>query len=160
MNRRNVLLTAGTAAVGLLAVAACGQMAEETTVEPTSPPAVTPEAEAVQPSPTPQLNFSTYGWRTDFSKHSVPLSEISSGGPGKDGIPPIDEPKFITADEAAAYLGDRKPVVAVEVNGEAKAYPIEVLVWHEIVNDTIGGVPVTVTFCPLCNTAIAFRPPT
>ena len=156
MNRRNLLLTAGTAAVGILAVAACGPMAEETAVEPTSPPAVTPEAEAVQPSPTPQLNFSTYGWRTDFSKHSVPLSEISSGGPGKDGIPPIDEPKFITADEAAAYLGDRKPVVAVEVNGEAKAYPIEILVWHEIVNDTIGGVPVTVTFCPLCNTAIAF----
>ncbi len=156
INRRNLLLTAGAATVGLLAVAACGQMAEETTVEPTSPPAVTPEAEAVQPSPTPQLNFSTYGWRTDFSKHSVPLSEISSGGPGKDGIPPIDEPKFISADEAAAYLGDRKPVVAVEVNGEAKAYPIEILVWHEIVNDTIGGVPVTVTFCPLCNTAIAF----
>ena len=156
INRRNLLLTAGAATVGLLAVAACGPVAEETTVEPTSPPAVTPEAEAVQPSPTPQLNFSTYGWRTDFSKHSVPLSEISSGGPGKDGIPPIDEPKFITADEAAAYLGDRKPVVAVEVNGEAKAYPIEILVWHEIVNDTIGGVPVTVTFCPLCNTAIAF----
>ena len=156
INRRNLLLTAGAATVGLLGVAACGPVAEETTVEPTSPPAVTPEAEAVQPSPTPQLNFSTYGWRTDFSKHSVPLSEISSGGPGKDGIPPIDEPKFITADEAAAYLGDRKPVVAVEVNGEAKAYPIEILVWHEIVNDTIGGVPVTVTFCPLCNTAIAF----
>ena len=156
INRRNLLLTAGATTVGLLAVAACGPVAEETTVEPTSPPAVTPEAEAVQPSPTPQLNFSTYGWRTDFSKHSVPLSEISSGGPGKDGIPPIDEPKFIAADEAAAYLGDRKPVVALEVNGEAKAYPIEILVWHEIVNDTIGGVPVTVTFCPLCNTAIAF----
>ncbi len=156
MNRRNLLLTAGAATVGLLAVTACGQMAEEATVEPTSPPAVTPEAEAVQPSSTPQLQFSTYGWQTDFSKHSVPLSEISSGGPGKDGIPPIDEPKFITADEAAAYLGERKPVVAVEVNGEAKAYPIEVLMWHEIVNDTIGGVPVTVTFCPLCNTAIAF----
>ena len=159
LSRRNILLAAGTASVAIVAAVACGQTPEDTTVEEVEP-AVTPEAEAVQPSPSPELpanlQFSTFGWKTDFSKHSVPLSEISSGGPGKDGIPPIDDPAFITSDEAAAYLDDRKPVVVVEVNGEAKAYPIEILVWHEIVNDTIGGVPVTVTFCPLCNTAIAF----
>ncbi len=159
LSRRNILLAAGTASVAIVAAVACGQMPEDTIVEEVEP-AVTPEAEAVQPSPSPELpanlQFSTFGWKTDFSKHSVPLSEISSGGPGKDGIPPIDDPAFITSDEAAAYLDDRKPVVVVEVNGEAKAYPIEILVWHEIVNDTIGGMPVTVTFCPLCNTAIAF----
>ena len=159
MKRRNILLAFGAATVGLAAVAACGQTGDDTAVE-TAGPTATPDAQAVVPSPSPALdsevNFSTFGWRTDFSKHSVPLSEISSGGVGRDGIPPIGEPQFITPDEAAAYLGDNKPVVVVEVNGEAKAYPIEILVWHEIVNDTIGGVPVTVTFCPLCNTAIAF----
>ena len=159
MNRRNILLAFGAATVGLVAAAACGRIPEKAAVEPAAT-AVTSEAEAVQPSPTPELDgdirFSTYGWKTDFSKHSVPLSEIISGGPGKDGIPPIDEPVFISPGEAAELLGDRKPVVAVEINGEAKAYPIEILMWHEIVNDTIGDVPVTVTFCPLCNTAIAF----
>ena len=159
LSRRNILLAAGTASITIVAAVACGQTPEDTIVEEVEPTA-SPMAEAVEPSPSPELDremsFSTFGWKTDFSKHSVPLSEISSGGPGKDGIPPIDDPAFITSDEAAAYLDDRKPVVAVEINGEAKAYPIDILVWHEIVNDTIGGVPVTVTFCPLCNTAIAF----
>ncbi len=159
MSRRNILLAAGTATVGLVAAVACGQMPEDAAVEEVEE-AVTPQAEAVQPSPSPDLpanlQFSTYGWKTDFSKHSVPLDEISSGGPGKDGIPSIDEPLFITPEEATLDVGDHEPVVAVDINGEAKAYPINILVWHEIVNDTIGGVPVTVTFCPLCNTAIAF----
>ena len=159
LSRRNILLAAGTATAGLVAAAACGQMPEDAAVEEVEE-AVTPQAEAVQPTPTPDLpanlQFSTFGWKTDFSKHSVPLDEISSGGPGKDGIPSIDEPIFITPEEATLDVGDHEPVVAVEINGEAKAYPIDILVWHEIVNDTIGGVPVTVTFCPLCNTAIAF----
>lgn len=159
MSRRNILLAASTATVGLVAAVACGQMPEESTVEEAEPTAA-PEAETVQPSPSPDLpanlQFSTYGWKTDFSKHSVPLDQISSGGPGKDGIPSIDEPIFITPEEATLDVGDHEPVVAVDINGEAKAYPINILVWHEIVNDTIGGVPVTVTFCPLCNTAIAF----
>ena len=159
MSRRNILLAAGTASVALVAVAACGQMPDETS-EDEAEPAATSQAEAAQPSPSPDLpanlQFSTFGWKTDFSKHSVPFDEISSGGPGKDGIPSIDKPVFITPEEATLDVGDHEPVVAVEINGEAKAYPINILVWHEIVNDTIGGVPVTVTFCPLCNTAIAF----
>ena len=159
MSRRNILLAAGTATAALVAVAACGQMPDETSDEEVEP-AATSQAEAAQPSPSPDLpanlQFSTFGWKTDFSKHSVPFDEISSGGPGKDGIPSIDKPVFITPEEATLDVGDHEPVVAVEINGEAKAYPINILVWHEIVNDTIGGVPVTVTFCPLCNTAIAF----
>lgn len=94
---------------------------------------------------------------TDFSKHSVPYSEILSGGPPKDGIPAIDEPRFISVDEADEWLRDREPVVFVQVGHEARAYPIQILMWHEIVNDTVGGEPLLVTFCPLCNTAIAFK---
>jgi hypothetical protein len=94
---------------------------------------------------------------TDFSKHSVPYSEILSGGPPKDGIPPIDKPRFIPVNEANGWLEDREPVVFVEVDNDARAYPIQILMWHEIVNDVLGGEPLLVTFCPLCNTAIAFK---
>ncbi len=94
---------------------------------------------------------------TDFSKHSVPYSEILSGGPPKDGIPAIDEPKFQSVNEADEWLKDREPVVFVQVGDDARAYPIQILIWHEIVNDTVGGEPLLVTFCPLCNTAIAFK---
>ena len=157
MSRRNILLAAGMASAGLVAAVACGQMPEEAPEEKAEP-AATSQAEAAQPTPSPNLppnvQFSTFGWKTDFSKHSVPLDEISSGGPGKDGIPSIDFPRFNSVDKS--FYADTEPVVVVEVNGEAKAYPIEILIWHEIVNDTLGGVPVTVTFCPLCNTAIAF----
>ena len=83
--------------------------------------------------------------------------DIVSGGPPPDGIPPIDDPIFVTQEEAESFIADvDEAVVVVEVNGEAKAYPISILIWHEIVNDEIGGVPVTVTYCPLCNSALAF----
>lgn len=93
--------------------------------------------------------------RTDFTRHSIPLREILSGGPHKDGIPAIDRPTFKSV-SAIDGLSPAEPVIALEINGEAKAYPLRVLMWHEIANDTIGGVPVTVTYCPLCNTSIAF----
>jgi len=94
---------------------------------------------------------------TDFSKHSVPYSEILSGGPPKDGIPSIDAPKFQSTNEADEWLDDREPVVFVQANDETKAYPIQILMWHEIMNDTVGGEPLMISFCPLCNTAIAFK---
>ena len=96
------------------------------------------------------------GWRTDFSKHTVPLDEIVSGGPPKDGIPAIDRPKFIRVAEVDEWLSPREPVVLVAQGNEAKAYPLQILMWHEIVNDVVGGRPVAVTYCPLCNTALAF----
>jgi hypothetical protein len=86
----------------------------------------------------------------------VPYSDILSGGPPKDGIPAIDNPEFISVDEADEWLQPQEPVILFESGDDARAYPIQVLMWHEIVNDTVGGLPVTVTFCPLCNTAIAF----
>ncbi len=94
-------------------------------------------------------------WDTDFAKHTVPLDEFQSGGPPKDGIPAIDIPQFTPATEVD-WLGEREPVVVVAVDGETRAYPIQILMWHEIANDQIGDVPVAVTFCPLCNTAIVF----
>ncbi len=77
-------------------------------------------------------------------------------GPLKDGIPAIDHPQFTTVSEAAGYVEPREPVVELRVDGEVRVYPIQVLIWHEITNDVIQGVPVAVTFCPLCNTALAF----
>ncbi len=96
------------------------------------------------------------GWRTDFEKHTVPLEEIISGGPPKDGIPAIDEPTFVSVREADRWLGDSEPVAVVELDGEVRAYPLQILIWHEIVNDVVGSTPVTVTYCPLCNTTLAF----
>lgn len=96
-------------------------------------------------------------FKTDFSKHSVPYAEILSGGPRKDGIPAIDDPQFISVPEAVKWLRPVEPVILVQVGDEAKAYPIQILIWHEIANDTVGGEPLVVTFCPLCNTAIAFK---
>ncbi len=86
----------------------------------------------------------------------VPLDEIISGGPPPDGIPPIDNPAFVDVEAADEWLVDREPVVAVELNGTAKAYPLQIMTWHEIVNDSFADKPVTVTFCPLCNTALVF----
>lgn len=95
-------------------------------------------------------------WRTDFSRQTVPLSEIVSGGPPKDGIPAIDRPRFETVQSAHRWLDAREPVIVVEHDDSARAYPLQILVWHEIVNDRIGNLPIAVTFCPLCNTALVF----
>jgi Protein of unknown function (DUF3179) len=94
---------------------------------------------------------------TDFSRHTVQLEEIESGGPPKDGIPAIDRPRFNSARMASQWLDPREPVIAVEIAGApARAYPLSILIWHEIVNDRAGGVPIAVTFCPLCNASIVF----
>ena len=94
--------------------------------------------------------------RTDFSKRTVALEEIRSGGPPRDGIPAIDQPRFVTPEAAAKWLDRREPVIVFERNGDARAYPLQILMFHEIVNDTVGGLPVAVTFCPLCNASIVF----
>ena len=92
---------------------------------------------------------------TDFSTSSVDWSAIRSGGPPRDGIPPIYDPVVIPVSEETS-LPEVEPVIGVIINGEARAYPIRILMWHEIANDTLGGVPIAVTFCPLCNAAIVF----
>jgi hypothetical protein len=96
------------------------------------------------------------GLRTNTDKSLIDLKDIMSGGPGKDGIPAIQNPKFVNQKKAAGWLKAREPVVSLVVNNHARAYPLQILMWHEMVNDEVGGVPVLVTFCPLCYTAIAF----
>jgi hypothetical protein len=137
--------------LSVLVLAGCGGAAREaaTEEEPTGADAETRDLGGPPPASM------TRGWETDFSRHSVPFSEIQAGGPPKDGIPPIDAPRFVTAD-AVDFLQPREPVIAVELAGEARAYPIQILIWHEIVNDELAGAPIAVTFCPLCNTAMVF----
>ncbi len=93
---------------------------------------------------------------TDFSRHSVPFEEIFMSGVARDGIPPIDDPVTTPLGEAADLLADTEPVITVNLNGAARAYPLGVLMRHEIVNDELGGVPIAVTYCPLCNSAVVF----
>ncbi len=114
--------------------------------------------------------------KTDFSKTSIDLQEIFSGGIPKDGIESIDNPKFVDIDEArrlkltklidnpkfvsinrARQLIDTSPVISLEINGDVRAYPIAVMMVHEIVNDTVGGIPVVITYCPLCNASLVFE---
>ncbi len=89
----------------------------------------------------------------------VDPDDLVSGGPPPDGIPPIDEPRFLPQ-EQATFLEPQEPVIAVELDRIAKAYPLRIMMWHEIVNDDFDGTPVVVTYCPLCNTGIAFLRPT
>ena len=95
------------------------------------------------------------GWQTDFSKSSIDFSEVLSGGPPRDGIPSIDNPKFVAASDIT-NLGPLEPVIRLDIDGDVRAYPLQVLTWHEIVNDVVGNTPVAVTYCPLCNSALVF----
>ena len=94
--------------------------------------------------------------KTNFDKRSVALDEIMSGGPPKDGIPAIDAPKFVDITNADDWVDDNEPVLSVALGQDARAYHLQVMIWHEIVNDTVANVPVSVTFCPLCNSCIVF----
>lgn len=94
--------------------------------------------------------------KTDFENISVELDSILSGGPPKDGIPSIDKPDFTDAVGAEEWLSGDEPVVAFYSGDDARAYPLQILIYHEIVNDVVNNKPVTVTFCPLCNASIVF----
>lgn len=84
------------------------------------------------------------------------VDDMRSGGPGKDGIPSIDDPSFWSAERADEFLEPNDRIIGVYRNGEARAYPQRVLVWHEVVNDEIGGESVSITYCPLTGTALGF----
>lgn len=156
---------------GLLVIAAC-KAAVPTRIQTDSargepmPTEIAPSSADTVPSasgPSTALTdlgdpppFDTTGWTTDFSQRSIPWSEIISGGPPKDGIPAIDTPTFESVAAAAQWLGESDPVALFQHNGAARAYPLAILIWHEIVNDEVGGKPISVTFCPLCNASIVF----
>jgi hypothetical protein len=158
---------------GALTLAACGTAALEQEADaPTEGPAPSPtpagsestepptaaagEEEAVtEPTQRPPSGADRE-FRTDFSKSSIPFDEILSGGPPKDGIPAVDNPSFISVAQADEWLEDFEPVVVFTQDQVTRIYPIQILMWHEIVNDVVAGRPVAITFCPLCNTAIGF----
>lgn len=101
--------------------------------------------------------FSSSEWpKTDFASTLVDLDEIMSGGPPKDGIPAIDRPQFITTEEAGDWLDPKEPVIVVAIAEQARAYPLQILMYHEIVNDEMGETPYSVTFCPLCNACLVY----
>ncbi|MFQ5971553.1 MAG: DUF3179 domain-containing protein [Alphaproteobacteria bacterium] len=92
---------------------------------------------------------------TDFAQRSIEFDEIDSDGATRDSIPPIVDPRFIPA-ASAADVGPLEPVLSIGINGDHRAYPLRILLWHEIVNDVVGGVPVLVSYCPLCNSGVVF----
>jgi len=137
--------------ITLSVAAACG--GGGTSGSRTGAPAAIPGS----PAPVDASSFEALAgdWRTDFTRASVSGGEFLSGGPGKDGIPAIDHPKFVPVAEAT-FVDDREPVLTLDVDGDARAYPVQILVWHELVNDVVGGKPVAVSYCPLCNSSVMF----
>jgi hypothetical protein len=159
-----------------LLLAACASAVAPGVVSDVGTQTVTaePKPQAVDPIPTAtdqpeeplidndpfagiRLRFNTAYWPdTDFTIHSIDYDEILSGGPPPDGIPAIDDPVFEGVNEADEWLGDDWPIMIFELNGDVRAYPLAILIHHEIVNDVVGDRPVALTFCPLCNATIAF----
>lgn len=174
---RVAVLAGGLAVVALLAAACTGgddAPAEAATAPPTEAPSTastpadatgTPStgdssgASEVPPLTQLEIDFLITFWdqfpKTAWNSRSVKFTDLDRGSI-RDGIPAIDEPKFIAPAEAAEWLAPDEPVIALEIDGDARAYPLQILTLHEIVNDTVGGVPVLVTFCPLCNSALTF----
>ncbi|MBA2316892.1 MAG: DUF3179 domain-containing protein [Euzebyales bacterium] len=161
--RRLLLAAAAVLAVGL-PLAACagdasvgdaagGGPSEETTS------AVATDGEPVEPGPGDEPP--PWPWEAEAAGEDVPqlvsLDEIRSGGPPPDGIPPIDDPTFQPVGEASEWLTGRDPIMAVKAGGEVRGYPLAILTFHEIVNDTVGGEEIVVTYCPLCNSGLVFR---
>lgn len=111
---------------------------------------------AAEPRPVPRSALPPRHLDTAlFPTSLVERTRIVSGGPAPDGIPALDSPDFAPA-RTIDWLADDEPVLVLQLRGTVRAYPVQVMVWHEIVNDRVGGVPVAVTYCPLCNSGIAF----
>jgi len=145
---------------GVVLLAACG--GGNTVGEPAS--GVEPTTTFVAGADQPAVGVFPSGpsaledmFAEEFPDPLIDPGEVLSGGPPPDGIPAIDNPKFLDVVDNLDLLPDHEPVVALEINGDARAYPVRAMVWHEIVNDTVGGIPVAVTYCPLCNSAAAYE---
>ena len=150
----------------LLAVGSAGPTAgPEAITEPNAPgagvPATGPDVivdpDIDLPAPLARLE----GWATDWSRRTVDLDELIAGIPSsdpRDVIPPLDSPEYESVAGAAEWLEGREPGVLVEFGDDVRFFPLRIMTFHEIVNDTIAGRPVVVTFCPLCNTAVVFDP--
>jgi len=156
MHRRLVVLIV---ALALVAVA-CGSDGSvvDATAASGDPEADDAEFTVAQIESTPREDVPsalTDAAQPGFPDPLIDLSRVRSGGPPPDGIPSIDDPIFQSA-SSVDWLSPTEAVLALEIDGESRAYPIQVLTWHELVNDTIGDTPVTVSYCPLCNSALAY----
>jgi hypothetical protein len=143
------------AALALVAIAACGGGRSPTagTRVTSARPVALPRVEASPKESVPSALDAAGG--AGLPAPLVDPHEIISGGPPPDGIPSIDRPTFLKAGDVG-FLRDGEPVLSLRVGDDARAYPVQILIWHEVVNDTVGGVPVAVSYCPLCNSAIAY----
>jgi hypothetical protein len=102
------------------------------------------EEAASEVDPQDEAVFRNVGLTTDVSQASIDLGQVLGGGPAKDGIPALTDPAFVTVDEAG--LEDGRTGILLDLEGEQRFYPFGILVWHEIVNDTVGSTDVAVTF--------------
>jgi hypothetical protein len=129
----------------VLALASC------TGHEPAASPPVSPAPPASPAEPDPAQ------WRTDFDRlaEGVRLADFIQAARGRDAIPALDRPSVVPV-ASVDWIGADEPVIALGMDGEWRAYPLQIMLWHEIVNDDLAGIPVTVTFCPLCHTSVAF----
>jgi hypothetical protein len=124
---------------------------------PQNPEQQTNDSGAQDSNQMPSDFFVRDGLATDTSKVIIPLEEILDGGPGKDGIPSLEYPEYTSVADADPSITNETKGVLIQSNEEAKFYPYNILVWHEIVNDEIGGDKISVTFCPLCGSAVAYH---
>lgn len=175
MRRRGALIAAGLA-VGAAVLVACDGPGPDaaadlptSTVSPPSTAAPSPAPAPNEPVPEPDPDFDrdqlppdlaivSENWLTDFSRTTISYDELLIGIrslPIRDRIPPIDEPRFVAA-PGAGHVAGREPGLSLDIDGDARFYPLSILTQHEIVNDVVGSQPVAVTFCPLCNSAIVF----
>lgn len=167
MSHQRLPLVAGLILIGLL-LSSCGRGSSAPPVDVLTGPgadgtlgaSATPASASPHEPPTlgPNGHYDTIQISETGIQHLVPLHQVIDGGPGKDVIPSIDFPKYVGPErwDDMRYDGDGL-VIGVEVNGVRRAYPFQVLVWHEIVNDTIDGLPLVITYCPLCGTGIVFE---
>ncbi len=107
-------------------------------------------------SSSSDFSFKNKGLKTNTAKLSIPLDKVLDGGPGKDGIPALTNPSFVSISDAEKFLNDDTEGIKVSVGGTTRFYPFTILVWHEIINDTIENKRLVVTFCPLCGSSIVF----
>jgi hypothetical protein len=162
----------GIAAVAALVASACSAGAGDRQAAPTDPPASAQEATGEHGSCIPLTDFDNgdvanapvdegawFPWERDdpVVLEGFDFSQVISGGPPPDGIQPIDEPCFDGVAAADEWLEPQSPVMVVEVGDDRRAYPLAIMTQHEIVNDVVGGEPLVVTYCPLCNSGLAFE---
>jgi hypothetical protein len=148
-----------TAAVALaLVLSACADTSSETTgrVESPAPAETTGSARADDTDIPRGASALDEPDHPDFPDPLIDLNELVSGGPPPEGIPSLDRPLFEPVADVD-WLEPDEPVISLTVSGRTKAYPIRIMTWHEIVNDRLAGVPVAVTYCPLCNSGVAFE---